>query len=57
MVWILDSQNRVSSVVVEASAAKDGRVEIISGLKGGERVVVNPTKATLSKGQLVKLSE
>jgi multidrug efflux pump subunit AcrA (membrane-fusion protein) len=41
---------------VESGSANDGRVEIVTGLKGGERVVVSPP-AELRDRQLVKVAE
>jgi RND family efflux transporter MFP subunit len=57
IVWKMDQQNRVNPVMVETGVAKDGRIEILSGLVGGERIVTNPPSDGLKPGQLVKLSE
>jgi RND family efflux transporter MFP subunit len=54
IVWKMDQQN---PVMVETGVAKDGRIEILSGLVGGERIVTNPPSDGLKPGQLVKLSE
>ncbi len=35
-------EDRVSRLAIEAGEAKEGRVLILGGLKGGERVVIDP---------------
>jgi RND family efflux transporter MFP subunit len=55
-VWIVDDEDRVERLAVETGAANDGRIEILSGLKGGERVVVSPP-AELRDRQLIKVAE
>ncbi len=57
VVWKFDSQNRVNPIIVDAGVAKDGRIEILSGLTGGERILTKPTQDELRPGQLVKVSE
>lgn len=42
MVWIVDSQKRAQPISVSAADNRDGRLEIVSGLDGSERVIVNP---------------
>ncbi len=44
-VWVVEAEDRVQKVEVESGRSRDGRTEIISGLNGGERVVLNPTSA------------
>jgi RND family efflux transporter MFP subunit len=41
-VWVADSKKRAQKIAVKAGGARDGRTEIIGGLTGKERVVVNP---------------
>jgi RND family efflux transporter MFP subunit len=54
-VWIVDSEKRARKIPVRADQERDGRREILQGLQGGERVVVNPEK--LSEGALVQIVE
>jgi RND family efflux transporter MFP subunit len=55
-VWVLGDEERVARVSVVTAGEQDGRTEIAEGLKGGERVVLDPP-ASLRDGQLVKVSE
>ncbi|MFQ5741047.1 MAG: efflux RND transporter periplasmic adaptor subunit [Acidobacteriota bacterium] len=41
-VWVLDGKDRVRFRLLKSGAAYDGRREILSGLKEGERVIVKP---------------
>lgn len=55
-VWLVDDKDRLQKVTVEVGAEQDERAEIISGLSGGERVVLNPPDG-LRSGQLAKIAE
>ncbi len=41
-VWVTDAERRAQKIVVKAGDDRDGRTEIIEGLTGKERVIVNP---------------
>jgi hypothetical protein len=41
-VWVADSEKRTQKIAVKAGDARDGRTEIVEGLSGKERVIVNP---------------
>jgi multidrug efflux pump subunit AcrA (membrane-fusion protein) len=41
-VWIADDADRLQRQEVATGPARDGRTEIISGLSGGERVIIAP---------------
>jgi hypothetical protein len=45
-VWIVVGEDQTRRVEIEIDSEKDGRTEVISGLSGGERVILNPTLAT-----------
>jgi multidrug efflux pump subunit AcrA (membrane-fusion protein) len=52
-VWrLVDS--RVKRTAIEAGEAREGRVHVLSGLKPGEQVVIDPP-ATLKDDELVKV--
>jgi RND family efflux transporter MFP subunit len=55
-VWEIDGGLRLQKTSVSTGLDRDGRTEILSGLNGGERVVVRPTDQ-LQSGQLVKLRD
>lgn len=55
-VWLVDAQQQVQPVEVQVGAERDGRTEIISGLSGGEQVVVGPP-AELQSGQRVRVGQ
>jgi RND family efflux transporter MFP subunit len=54
-VWIVDAQQRAQQIPVETGGNNEGRTEITTGLKGNERVIVNP--AELQAGMPVKVTE
>lgn len=54
-VWLLTDAERLKKKTVSAGDSKDGRSEILSGLSGGEKVIVNPS-TELKNDQLVKPS-
>ncbi len=54
-VWVLDDRTHVQKARVTSGKRKDGRVEIVNGLTGNEKIVSNPP--TLTVDQAVKLSE
>jgi len=41
-VWVVDADKHSQAVLVEVGETRDGRTEILAGLSGDERVVVNP---------------
>lgn len=51
-VWTVSKDNRVQLVKITVGDSRDGRTEILEGLKGGEKVVLNPP-ADLKADQLV----
>lgn len=55
-VWMLNAEDRVQPAQVQTGGERDGRTEILSGLSGGERVVVRPP-AELRSGQRVRVGE
>lgn len=56
VVFIVSTDNRVRLLDVTTGAVTDDRVEIVDGLSGGERVVINPDKL-LEDGMLVRVSQ
>jgi RND family efflux transporter MFP subunit len=54
-VWVVDSESKVHPRTVTAGQEKDGRVEILSGLNGDERVVLEPKDLVADK--LIKVSD
>jgi RND family efflux transporter MFP subunit len=55
-VWKLGDDNRIRRVAITGGEDRDGRTEIVEGLSGGERVIVNPT-TDLHEEQLVKVRD
>jgi len=55
-VWIVGEDDRVQLKEITVGKANDSRTEVVSGLSGGERVVVKPP-TKLRERQLVKLVE
>lgn len=55
-VWEVSDALRVQKTTVAVGLDRDGRTEILSGLNGGERVVLRPTDK-LHSGMLVKLRD
>jgi RND family efflux transporter MFP subunit len=55
-VWQLDDENRARRVNIKAGAEHDAKTEILEGLGGGERVIVNPPE-TIAAGTLVKVRD
>jgi len=55
-VWVVGEGDRLARVSVVIGADNDGRTEILEGLAGGQRVVLDPP-ADLRPNQLVKVSE
>ena len=55
-VWVVGEDQRLSRVDVVTGGEQDGRTEIMEGLAGGERVVLDPP-AELRSDQLVKVSD
>ena len=43
-VWVADREQRAVNVAVDAGDDRDGQTEIMAGLTGNERVVVNPQR-------------
>lgn len=54
LVYSVDDHNIVSSVAVEAGQRLPGKVEIIRGLQGGERVIVEGTQKVRPGSQVVE---
>lgn len=54
-VWVVDARTHAQKVRVTTGAHKDGRIEIISGLNGDERLIGNPP--ALDSNQAVKVLE
>jgi RND family efflux transporter MFP subunit len=52
-VWILNKDDRLTKKVIEPGESRDGRTEILSGLEGGEKVVMAPSP-DVQEGKLVK---
>lgn len=55
-VWQVDDESRTKRVDVKTGTERDGRTEILSGLKGGERVILDPP-ATIEARSLIKIRE
>jgi RND family efflux transporter MFP subunit len=55
-VWTVDDEDRIQRVDVKIGGTNDGRTEILDGLEGGERVVVDPP-TEFRERQLVKVAE
>lgn len=55
-VWTIDERSRARLTAVTTGGDKDGRTEILSGLTGGERVIVRPPEG-LQDGGAVKVRE
>jgi RND family efflux transporter MFP subunit len=54
-VWVVDDQRRVRARPVRTGVSFAGRIQVLEGLTGGERVVVSNTP--LSEGQAVRLED
>lgn len=54
-VWVVDAERRAQRIPVQAGQDRDGRIEILAGLTGKERVIVNPEE--LKEGTPVKIVE
>jgi hypothetical protein len=50
---VVDADDRAQRVEVTAGPARDGRTEVLTGLTGDERVIVDPPE--LRSGQLIKI--
>jgi HlyD family secretion protein len=55
-VFVISLENRLKALSVETGEEKDGWIEILSGIHGGEKTVLNPT-SHLKDGQLIKVGE
>ena len=55
-VWALSEDNRAERVDVTVGNQRDGRAEVIEGLSGGERVILNPSDE-IGVGTLVRVLE
>ena len=55
-VWVLTSEDRLQKIIVQAGEKKEDRSEILSGLNGGEKVVVSPPK-DFKEGMIVKTAQ
>ncbi len=54
-VWVVDAETHAQKVRVTSGKRKDGRVEILGGLTGEEKIIGNPPE--LEVNQAVKISE
>ncbi len=52
IVWLLDDDDRAERTPVTVGEKRDERTEIITGLKGGERVILNPPEDLMPKMRL-----
>ena len=52
-VWVLKDDSRAVRAVVTVAGERDGRIEVLTGLAGGERVILNPP-AEIYEGMLVR---
>lgn len=55
-VWQVGENLRVHRVAITIGEDRDGRIEILEGLSGGERVIINPSPEIYEE-QLVKLRD
>ena len=55
-VFLVEDEDRVRRLKIETGPMRDGRAEVLAGLSGSERVVVQPP-APLRSGDLVKVVE
>ena len=55
-VWLLNEQNRAERITVTVAGERDGRMEITSGLTGGERVILDPP-SEIADGTLLRESQ
>jgi RND family efflux transporter MFP subunit len=55
VVWVVDADKHAKQIKVKVGPDRDGRSEILEGVTGGERVIVNPTE--LQDGMLVTVVE
>ena len=56
IVWLLNEDNRAEQVAVSTGKQHNGRTEIMSGLSGGERVILNPPEE-IRIGTLLRVRE
>ena len=54
-VWVADPEKRAQKIAVTTGDDRDGRTEILTGLTGNERVIVNPQD--LREGTPLRLAE
>ena len=52
IVWRLDDESRAERVAITIGEVRDGRTEVISGLAGGEKLILNPP-AGIAPGMLL----
>ena len=43
-VWVADHEKRARKIAIRTGDDREGRTEILEGLTGNERVIVNPEK-------------
>ena len=55
-VWVVNREDRLQKVIVQAGEKKEDRSEILGGLSGGEKVVVSPPKE-FNEGMIVKTAQ
>ena len=56
LVWLLDNDNRAQRVSISKGKQRDDRMEVIDGLSGDERVILNPPEG-LTPGTLLRIRE
>lgn len=55
-VWALNSEDRLRKITVQVGERKEDRSEILSGLSGGEKVIVSPPRE-FKEGMIVKTAQ
>jgi RND family efflux transporter MFP subunit len=54
-VWVADKNDHVNKTLIKIGAKRDGKVEVLEGLKGSEKIVVSPNE--LKDDQAIKISQ
>ncbi len=54
-VWVVDEESHAQPVTVTAGSARDGKIEILKGLSGNERLIAKPSN--LKPNQPVKVAD
>ncbi len=53
--WVVDEESHAQPVTVTAGSARDGKIEILKGLSGNERLIAKPSN--LKPNQPVKVAD